>query len=139
MKYNKTQIKKFAKECAKINTEMWNLICNCEELLSNPVAKELRNNLAEDNKNLLLQIHNCFMEVTDDEESIDTDLHSATLSDVSYLISMIIEDGTEGSKNCLSCSNSFSEPSDNDEGDILHCMLNDGKIVEENSVCKEWN
>jgi flagellar hook-associated protein FlgK len=95
MKYNKVQIKKFTKECAKINTEMWNLICNCEELLSNPIAKELRNNLVEDNKELLSQIHNCFMEVTDDEESIDTDLHSATLSDVSHLISTIIESGIE--------------------------------------------
>jgi flagellar hook-associated protein FlgK len=89
MKYNKADIKKFAEECAKINTEMWNLICNCEELLSNPITKELRNNLEEDNKELLSQIHNYFMEVTDDEESIDTDLHSTTLSDVSHLISMI--------------------------------------------------
>lgn len=91
MKYNKAQIKKFTKECAKINTEMWNLICSCEELLSNPITKELRNSLGEDKKELLSQIHNCFMEVADDKESIDTDLHSATLSDVSHLISMIIE------------------------------------------------
>lgn len=40
-------------------------------------------------------------------------------------------------RDCLSCSNSFTEPCDN--GDILHCMEQDGKVVEENGYCNKWN
>ena len=40
-------------------------------------------------------------------------------------------------KDCLSCANSFS--SDSSDGDILRCMLYDGKIVEEDGCCGEWN
>lgn len=40
-------------------------------------------------------------------------------------------------KDCLSCANSFSEERPN--GDVLHCMLFDDKIVEENQYCDEWN
>ena len=40
-------------------------------------------------------------------------------------------------RDCLSCSNSFSEPREN--GDILHCMEQNGKVVEENSYCNNWN
>lgn len=41
------------------------------------------------------------------------------------------------SKDCLSCSNSFSEPCD--DGDILHCMKQDGVVVEEDGYCVGWN
>lgn len=41
------------------------------------------------------------------------------------------------SKDCLSCSNSFSEPCEN--GDILHCMERDGIVVKENGCCDKWN
>ena len=34
----------------------------------------------------------------------------------------LFKNGSDSVKNCLSCSNSFSEPSDNTDGDILHCM-----------------
>lgn len=40
-------------------------------------------------------------------------------------------------KDCLSCSNSFSEPCD--DGDILHCMERDGVIIEEDGYCISWN
>lgn len=40
-------------------------------------------------------------------------------------------------KDCLSCANSFS--ADSPDGDILRCMLYDGKIVEEDDCCGEWN
>ena len=40
-------------------------------------------------------------------------------------------------RDCLSCANSASEPCDN--GDILHCMEQNGKIVEENGYCDKWN
>lgn len=43
-------------------------------------------------------------------------------------------------RDCLSCSNSFSEPSENSESeDILHCMEQDGKVVSENGYCNKWN
>lgn len=43
-------------------------------------------------------------------------------------------------KDCLSCSHSFSEPNLEDEqNDILHCMLQDGKIVDENDCCEDYN
>jgi hypothetical protein len=42
-------------------------------------------------------------------------------------------------KDCLSCSNSFSESSEDGNGDILHCMIQDERTVKENDVCKEWN
>lgn len=41
------------------------------------------------------------------------------------------------SKDCLSCSNSFSEPCD--DGDILHCMEQNGVVVEEDGYCVGWN
>ena len=40
-------------------------------------------------------------------------------------------------KDCLSCANSFSYDSPN--GDILHCMLHNGKIVRKDECCDEWN
>lgn len=49
---------------------------------------------------------------------------------VQFIPSKVIRD-------CLSCSNSCSEPCDN--GDILHCMEQDGKVVEESGYCDNWN
>lgn len=40
-------------------------------------------------------------------------------------------------KDCLSCVNSFSD--DSPDGDILRCMIRDGKIVREDEYCDEWN
>ena len=40
-------------------------------------------------------------------------------------------------RNCFSCSNSFSEF--HKDGDILHCMEQDGKVVAENEYCDDWN
>ena len=40
-------------------------------------------------------------------------------------------------RDCLSCSNSFSEPCEN--GDILHCMERDGEVVGETDWCAKWN
>lgn len=40
-------------------------------------------------------------------------------------------------KVCLSCSNGFSEECP--DGDILHCMLGNGKIVKEDNCCEDWN
>ena len=37
-------------------------------------------------------------------------------------------------KDCFNCSNSFVD----DEGN-LHCMKQEGKIVEENQTCEDWN
>lgn len=43
-------------------------------------------------------------------------------------------------KDCLSCSNSFSEPSqDEHEPDILHCMEKGGEVVDENDCCELYN
>lgn len=43
-------------------------------------------------------------------------------------------------KDCLSCANSFSEPAHSEsEPDILHCMEQDGKIVNENDCCEKYN
>lgn len=41
-------------------------------------------------------------------------------------------------KDCLSCANSFSEPSDNGN-DILHCMVHNEEIVEEDYCCEDYN
>lgn len=40
-------------------------------------------------------------------------------------------------KDCLSCANSFSE--ERSDGDILHCMLHNDIIVDDNEYCGEWN
>lgn len=40
-------------------------------------------------------------------------------------------------RDCLSCSNSHSEPKG--KGDILHCIVQSGKVVEENGFCSKWN
>lgn len=40
-------------------------------------------------------------------------------------------------EDCLSCSNSFSEPCEN--GDILHCMEHNERIVEPDDYCSDYN
>lgn len=40
-------------------------------------------------------------------------------------------------RDCLSCSNSHSEPQE--QGDVLHCMEQNGRIVKENGFCNKWN
>lgn len=40
-------------------------------------------------------------------------------------------------KNCLTCKHSFSE--EKLDGDVLHCMLYDGKVVDETNYCADWN
>lgn len=40
-------------------------------------------------------------------------------------------------KNCLSCSNSFSE--ERPDGDVLHCMCRNGVVVPDNGYCAEYN
>lgn len=39
---------------------------------------------------------------------------------------------------CLSCSNSFPEEVDLD-GDTLHCMEQNGKVVDDDFYCNNWN
>ena len=41
-------------------------------------------------------------------------------------------------RDCLSCSNSFSEEGDLN-GDILHCMEQNGKVVDDDFYCNNWN
>lgn len=41
-------------------------------------------------------------------------------------------------KDCLSCSNSFSEET-NDNCDILHCIIHNEKIVDEEHYCNDWS
>lgn len=38
--------------------------------------------------------------------------------------------------NCLTCKHSFSE--DNPDGDMLHCMIANGKVVEDDEFCVKW-
>ena len=41
---------------------------------------------------------------------------------------------------CLSCGHSFSEPAqDENEFDLLHCTIQDEKVVDEENYCDEWN
>lgn len=40
-------------------------------------------------------------------------------------------------RDCLSCSNSFSEPKET--GDLLHCMEQNGKVVKDDGFCSKWN
>lgn len=43
-------------------------------------------------------------------------------------------------KNCLNCANSFSEPSfDENKPDVLHCMEHDGKVVDADDYCEDYN
>ena len=46
----------------------------------------------------------------------------------------IIEEPKE-MRDCLSCSNSFSEPNEN--GDILHCVIKNDMIVSEEYFCSD--
>lgn len=40
-------------------------------------------------------------------------------------------------KDCLTCSNSFSEPCEN--GDILRCMEHEGEVVQDTDCCEDYN
>ena len=40
-------------------------------------------------------------------------------------------------RDCLSCSNSYSEEGENGENDRLHCCVKD-KYVKEDEVCEEY-
>ena len=41
-------------------------------------------------------------------------------------------------RDCLSCSNSFSEEG-NLNGDIIHCMEQNEKVVDDDFYCNNWN
>lgn len=43
-----------------------------------------------------------------------------------------------GVRDCLSCSNSFSEQKD-DGNDVLHCMVHNEEIVKEDYCCEDYN
>lgn len=85
-----------------------------------------------------LKDHSCFYDLEEyasfsavSEETIDK-----VMGEIISKISSEKIDNTHY-KNCLNCANSFSQQ--NSEGDILRCMLYDGKIVEEDKCCGEWN
>ncbi len=79
----------FVKRCDEVNKLMWDLTGECEELLSHPLAKLLRNHYAADHSYLMAYMHDYFKENANDENALDVDLHSATLSDVSSIIAEI--------------------------------------------------
>lgn len=41
-------------------------------------------------------------------------------------------------RDCLTCSNSFSEEG-NSTRDILHCMEQNGRVVDDDFYCDNWN
>lgn len=79
----------FVKRCDEVNKLMWDLTGECEELLSHPLAKLLKNHYPQDHSYLMAYMHAYFKENANDEDALDVDLHSATLSDASSLIAEI--------------------------------------------------
>lgn len=82
-----------------------------------------------------------FIETEKDENGnpVGTFLHELLERNVDDETEVVITITTKNktSKDCLSCKNSFSE--ERPDGDVLHCMVANGKIVEDNGYCNEWN
>lgn len=93
----------FVKRCDEINKLMWDLVGECEEFLSHPMVKLLKNHCPENHPYMLQFMHDYFKENANDENALDIDLHSATLSDASAIIDMIA--GYENENTDISVTN----------------------------------
>lgn len=85
-----------------------------------------------------LKNHSCFYDL--EEYTSFSAVSEETINKVmGEIISKISSDEIENThyKNCLNCANSVSQQYS--EGDILRCMFFDGKIVDEDECCGEWN
>lgn len=47
---------------------------------------------------------------------------------------MVFSDDDYELKDCMSCANAFV-----DDENFLHCVMHEGKIVNDNDVCDDWN
>jgi hypothetical protein len=71
---------------AKLNTELWDVINDCEEMLNEDIAKEIRE---EADLELLKQVACIFADKCQDEAPADTELYGGTLSTVCALIEKV--------------------------------------------------
>ena len=89
-KHDMEQLEQFAKKCSEINTQLWDVIGECEELLSHPVVKKINGCFGEDREVLLKELKQRFLEVAQDTEGVSIELHLATLKDARTVIAEIL-------------------------------------------------
>lgn len=89
MGYTKRELNRFATKLSKLNSNLWDVICDSEDILNEDIAKEL---FKENNPELLKQIATIFQEKCQDGSAADTELHGATLSTACMLIGKMYSD-----------------------------------------------
>ena len=88
-KHDMEQLEQFAKKCSEVNTQLWDVIGECEELLSHPVVKKINGCFGEDREVLLKELKQRFLEVAQDTEVISICLHESTIKDAVALLLQI--------------------------------------------------
>lgn len=87
--FSEEEIKRFATECAKINTEMWNLVSECRQLLSMPIAKALIKKPLD--KEIMSELYMHYESVAEDKHVIRAEQHSSTLINATDLAFIIVK------------------------------------------------
>lgn len=85
--------KQFTRRLAKLNSSLFDCICEAEELLSTEQAKQIKNKAwqgekVDDSIIILQELYNQYTQ----DSVCDCDLHSATLSDITRLVEHLYKD-----------------------------------------------
>lgn len=88
MEYRKTELTRFAKECAWGANQMINGICMAEEIAKSDVGRVLSNEFDPRHNELLLEISKRFSKYAKDQQSFDTDI--GEVQDFQHIISLIV-------------------------------------------------
>lgn len=91
MKYKKSELTEFAKSCADVNNTLLNAICLSGEVLMTDIGSTLNNGLEDENKELIYEISERFAKYTKDEMLADANMSEATLSEITNVLSLIID------------------------------------------------
>lgn len=83
--------KQFTRRLAKLNSSLFDCICEAEELLSTEQAKYLKSILDDCTDENLITLQVLYNTYTKDGVC-DCDLHSATLSDITRLVEHLYKD-----------------------------------------------
>lgn len=83
--------KQFTRRLAKLNSSLFDCICEAEELLSTEQAKYLKSILDDCTEEKLTTLQDLYNSYAKDGVC-DCDLHSATLSDITRLVEHLYKD-----------------------------------------------
>ena len=89
MKYKKSDLTKFAKDCAWGNTAFLNGLCMSEEIVHSELGHKITHEFVEDNNTLILEISKRFAKYTND--TMIPDIETGEVQDFCNIIKTIID------------------------------------------------